>query len=173
MTVEPVMRNGRQVSPAAFCDELAQLHGRCFAHGWTAGAFAALLAGEHTGVLSWRSRDSGRRLDGFVLMRAVAGEGEILTLCVHPACRRRGLGRRLLDAALAHMLARGAGEVFLEVAVDNGAAIGLYRAAGFQKTGRRRGYYAGERPPKDALVMRLANIVLNTGDETGGQESHR
>ena len=162
----------RQTPLAAFCDELAELHGRCFAHGWTADSLATLLAAEHTDVFSWRCPGPVGRLDGFVLMRAVAGEGEILTLCVRPACRGRGIGRRLLDAALAHMLARGAGEIFLEVAEDNRTAIGLYRAAGFETTGRRRNYYAGEGPPKDALVMRLANIVIMNDHTAGGQESH-
>jgi ribosomal-protein-alanine N-acetyltransferase len=172
MTMALALPGRRQAPPAAFCEELAELHGCCFAHGWTAGSFAALLAAAHTDVLSWRGHGSGKPMDGFVLVRAVAGEGEILTLCVRPACRRRGLGRKLLNASLAHMLVRGAGEVFLEVAEDNLAAIGLYRAAGFEKTGRRSAYYAGEGPPKDALVMRLANIVLINDHKIGGQESH-
>jgi len=145
---------------ADFYHELAALHGRCFATGWNAGAFAGLLESGFTDVLSWRSGGNAA-LAGFVLMRTVAGEGEILALCVDPAHRRGGAGRDLLNMALTHMLAHGAGEVFLEVAVDNRAALSLYRSAGFRTAGRRHNYYSGADQPKDALVMRLANIVMN------------
>ena len=92
---------------------------------------------------------------GFILARAIAGEAEVLTLAVHQAARRSGLGRALVEAAAGVASAAGAAAVFLEVAVDNPAAIGLYRAAGFEEVGRRRNYYAR---PKigavDGLVMR-------------------
>ena len=45
--------------------------------------------------------------------------------------------------------------LWLEVAVDNAAAVALYEKAGFETTGRRPRYYArpsGERV--DALLMR-------------------
>ena len=60
------------------------------------------------------------------------------------------------------MAARGGAEtLFLEVAVDNTAAIALYRAAGFASAGTRKGYYdRGAAGRVDALVLRLD---LNTG----------
>ena len=45
--------------------------------------------------------------------------------------------------------------MFLEVAVDNPAAIALYQAAGFVPAGRRRGYYRRQgADAMDALVLR-------------------
>jgi [ribosomal protein S18]-alanine N-acetyltransferase len=45
---------------------------------------------------------------------------------------------------------------FLEVAVDNRAAIALYERLGFHQAGRRLYYYdRGEAGRVDALVMRL------------------
>lgn len=100
--------------------------------------------------------ESGGVLTGFVLARTAAGEAEILTLAVHPKQRRQGLARQLMQAAMAQARRQGACEMFLEVAVDNAAAIGLYSALGFEKRGRRYGYYGGvENPATDALVMRL------------------
>jgi ribosomal-protein-alanine N-acetyltransferase len=43
--------------------------------------------------------------------------------------------------------------LFLEVAVDNAPAIGLYRAFGFTEEGRRRGYYQGPNGAVDALIL--------------------
>lgn len=92
---------------------------------------------------------------GFILFRMAADEAEVLTLAVSPACRRRGLGRRLLQAALDRAQARGAVNMFLEVAADNIPASSLYVSAGFTQVGRRPGYYPGG---GDALVLRRALI---------------
>jgi ribosomal-protein-alanine N-acetyltransferase len=99
---------------------------------------------------------------GFIVVRAVAGEAEILTLAVHPEARRRGLGLVLVQSAATTAQTLGAEAFWLEVAVDNEAAIALYAATGFEAAGKRPRYYArkdGERI--DALVMRrLLNSVL-------------
>ncbi len=60
---------------------------------------------------------------------------------VVPADRRRGLGGRLLEAALEAASAAGARALYLEVAEDNRAARGLYQKQGFNPVGRRKNYY--------------------------------
>ncbi len=52
-------------------------------------------------------------------------------LYVHEAARRGGLGRALVDAAVARARARGCRRIELDVNEDNGAALALYRACGF------------------------------------------
>ena len=53
-------------------------------------------------------------------------------------------------------MALGAETLFLEVAVDNVAALGLYTALGFAETGRRKAYYArAGGPAADALILRV------------------
>ena len=48
------------------------------------------------------------------------------------------------------------GAAFLEVAVDNDAAVALYAGLGFRKAGLRKSYYdRGPAGYSDALVMRL------------------
>ena len=49
---------------------------------------------------------------------------------------------------------KGAEALFLEVAEDNTAAIGLYQSARFSWAGRRPGYYQRAEEATDALVMR-------------------
>ena len=115
--------------------DLAGLHSACFADAWSEATLAELLASP--GVFALLA-DGG---EGFVLARAVAGEAEILSIGVVPAHRRKGLGRRLLSTAAVEARRRGAARLFLEVASDNAPALALYRRAGFDKVGRRAGYY--------------------------------
>jgi len=135
-------------------DALAEVHARCFDPPWSEADFSTLLGSP--GVFALTVQD-GQAVHGFILARAIAGEAEILTLAVDPPLRRQGIARELLEAATATATAAGAEVMFLEVAADNPAAVGLYEAAGFTAAGRRRGYYA--RPDGgaiDALVLRRA-----------------
>jgi ribosomal-protein-alanine N-acetyltransferase len=84
---------------------------------------------------------------GFLAYRKVAeGEYEILNLAVDPAARRQGVGRRLVEAAIAL-----GGRWFLEVRESNIAARRLYDECGFRPAGRRPRYYSN--PPEDAIVL--------------------
>lgn len=132
-------------------EALAALHAAAFppAERWDADALAALLGLE--GVFCLVLPGPGGAA-GFVLARAVAGEAEVLTLAVHPAVRRRGHGAALLAAARAEAGRRGAAALFLEVAAGNAAALALYRHAGAEAVGLRRGYYPDG---SDARVLRL------------------
>lgn len=111
--------------------------------GWTAPELEALAAGP--GVTVWSCEE------GFIMLRLTSGEAEILTLAVRPDAQSRGVGRRLLAAALARS---GDARVILEVGELNEAALRLYRAAGFAPLGRRRAYLRlpdGGR--EDALIL--------------------
>jgi ribosomal-protein-alanine N-acetyltransferase len=130
---------------------LAKAHASAFAAPWPPEAFAGLLGAP--GVFALAAVADAPV--GLILMRAIAGEAEVLTLAVEPSHRRRGVARALLEAGLAQAAAAGAEACFLEVAADNPAAVALYRAAGFETAGHRRGYY--RRPDGeevDALVLR-------------------
>lgn len=134
--------------PDSAAARLAALHAEAFDAPWDAAAFATLL--DQPGVMA------AETADGFILIRTVAGEAEILTLAVRPCARRRGVGAELLARGVVLALAGGAGRLFLEVAEDNVAARALYARAGFTEAGRRRGYYARtDGPAADALVLAL------------------
>jgi ribosomal-protein-alanine N-acetyltransferase len=87
-------------------------------------------------------------------VRTIADEAELLTIAVRPGLRRRGLGARLLGAALDLTARRGAVSMFLEVAATNQPALALYQRAGFRLVGRRTGYYVGATACDDALILR-------------------
>jgi [ribosomal protein S18]-alanine N-acetyltransferase len=89
---------------------------------------------------------------GYVVAWFVADEAEIANLAVAPDRRGRGVGSRLLDAALVEARLAGARVVHLEVRDSNAAARALYGARGFLAVGRRRRYYRD--PVEDALLLR-------------------
>jgi ribosomal protein S18 acetylase RimI-like enzyme len=60
--------------------------------------------------------------------------GVLYDIVVDPAYRGNGIGRRLLDATLAALKARGAPRVVLSTAEGNVAARRLFVAAGFRPT---------------------------------------
>lgn len=92
---------------------------------------------------------SGAGIGGFCAWRQTSpGEAELLNLGIDPSCRRKGFASALLKA-----LARTAtGEVYLEVAEDNTAALALYRKLGWEQIAIRRGYYHNGQT--NAVVMK-------------------
>jgi [ribosomal protein S18]-alanine N-acetyltransferase len=137
---------------------LAELHAACFEDAWDEAALAALLAMPGAFALIAEADRAG----GFVIARAAGGEAEILSLGVRPDLRRRGLGRSLLQSAIAEAAGRGASRLYLEVAADNWPARALYLANGFAQVGRRPDYY--RRPGAAALALVLAKDI---GSDTG------
>jgi len=116
---------------------------------WSAGELLSVLRGN---IHIWVAEDSGKVI-GMVAARAIGGDAEILNLAILPEQRRRGLGRRLLEGAIAESRAAGARSVFLEVRESNAAARAFYASAGFIEVGWRRSYYRN--PVEDALVVSL------------------
>jgi ribosomal-protein-alanine N-acetyltransferase len=139
---------------------------------WATPAEAAAMAQAHAGAFDepWREEDFEDLLDGagiygfvaraeaplgVILCRVAAEEMEVLTLGVAQDARRRGVARALMDAGLEAARRAGARACFLEVAVDNPAAVALYESLGFRRAGLRRRYYdRGGGALVDAHVMR-------------------
>ena len=82
---------------------------------------------------------------GYLIIKPVLEEGEVLTIGVSKAAQRKGIARQLLEGAVISFAS-----LYLEVRVSNNAAIALYEALGFQQISRRKNYYKTE----DALIMK-------------------
>lgn len=138
------------IEPAslAHAPALALIHAAAFPPGeqWGAEAWATQLA--LPGTFGFISNQGGA-----ILARVAGDEAEVLTVAVLPEARGHGLGRALLDRAVAEARARGADSMVLEVSVANAPALRLYASAGFQTVGRRPRYYPGG---TDALIQRRA-----------------
>lgn len=120
---------------------LENLHKLCFPHRpWSAAEFADLKKSGCDIIASE---------NGFIVYRVVIDQAEIITIGVAPDARRTGIAAAMLGLAERDASTRGATQMFLDVAADNTAAIGLYSGAGYKQIGRRPKYY-GE---TDAIMM--------------------
>jgi len=68
----------------------------------------------------------------------LAGVGELVALYVDPSAWRRGIGRALIGAARARLVAQGFGKCVLWLLAGNRAAEAFYRADGWVPEGTRR-----------------------------------
>ncbi len=128
----------------AYAAVLARLHAVAFPESpWDERSFTALLA--QPGMLCLLDERGG-----FLLLRAVLDEAELLTIGV--TTPRQGIGGSLLRQALRAAAWRGVQTIHLEVAVDNTAARALYASLGFAQTGIRKAYYPDG---ADALTLCL------------------
>jgi ribosomal protein S18 acetylase RimI-like enzyme len=74
---------------------------------------------------------AGDRLVGVVVATWDGRRGWINRLAVHPDCRRRGLARRLIQAAEEELRGRGALVIGALIEPENDASLTLFRDAGY------------------------------------------
>jgi len=89
--------------------------------------------------------ENGRLVGNLSLIPARRGEAKILLIAnvaVHPDFRRRGIARRLTQAAMAESQRRKSAAIWLHVRSGNSAAETLYRNMGFQERARRTTWQA-------------------------------
>jgi ribosomal-protein-alanine N-acetyltransferase len=130
------------------------------AAGWSATMIRDLLA--TPGVSGFIARRDGRAT-GLILGREMLDEGEILNLAVAKGNRRQGEGTALSRQMMNSFAARGVQRVFLEVRESNLGAITFYGRLGFQRVGRREGYY--RQPGEAALILEHSTNNPQLGTE--------
>jgi ribosomal-protein-alanine N-acetyltransferase len=81
----------------------------------------------------------------------------LYALGVDPVYHRLGIGRALLENAIAHAKSLDKKRLFLEVRIDNSAAIALYEKFGFRKIALIKAYY-----PRGADGLKM-NLRLSDG----------
>ncbi|MBR7830987.1 GNAT family N-acetyltransferase [Actinospica sp. MGRD01-02] len=64
------------------------------------------------------------------------GQAEVLRVRIHPALRRTGVGRALMEGLETRAAARGFQEMFLDTATNMPEAMAFYQALGYQESGR-------------------------------------
>ncbi len=117
---------------------------------------AALVADADTSALAACGEAGG--LSGFAVMQFGDVKAHLVLMCVAPAGRRRGVGRRLLGWLLKTARVAGMASVGLELRADNAAAGAFYAALGFAETAVVPGYYQGR------VAARRMRLLLRPGD---------
>lgn len=115
-----------------------------------------LTKGHAVTLVAERPGDSGS-LSGYAmaLLHGNTSLARLYSLAVDPAARRQGLGRRLLLAVEAAVLAQERPVLRLEVRADNAQAIALYRENGYRSFATIPDYYE-DGAPALRLEKRLA-----------------
>ena len=127
---------------------VARLEEMCFSIPWSNTAIEEAFANE---LYRFVAVEEKGVIVGYANFRIVADEGEIERVAVHPDSRRRGYGRKLMEAMVEYSRKKGVRDMTLDVRVNNEKAINLYESCGFVEEGRRKDYY--REPTEDAIIM--------------------
>jgi len=127
--------------------DLAKIRKTSFADFWSEREFATMLSDESF----FGFRDD----HGFILCRKALDSIDIVTFCVTPSHRKKGVGKQLVQEVLDFAKANQC-KIFLEVAEKNHVARNLYSSLGFEQISVRKNYYKFPDGPQDAIVMMLS-----------------
>lgn len=135
--------------------EVARMHAELFNPPWDEPAILKLL--EHPAAAALlATAGPTREPAGFVIAQLAADEAEILSVGVATKWQRLGLGRRLIEGLIRAARRAEARRLFLEVSVNNVAALRLYESLDFRRVGVRPKYYKTPgQDPVDALILAL------------------
>ncbi|MQA38943.1 ribosomal protein S18-alanine N-acetyltransferase [Rugamonas aquatica] len=133
--------------------EVVQLEQSVYPHPWSMANFVDSLSSNYE---AWVLRDQEGGLLGYFLLMAIVDEAHLLNVAVSAERQGQGLGRFLLNQAVACARGLGMESVLLEVRPSNTRALEIYERYGFKHIGRRKGYYpAADQQREDAIVMRF------------------
>ena len=140
-----------QITPMtqAHVSQIAQIEKCCFSDPWSENSIASEL---ENALSYWLVAVDGDKVAGYVGSQSVLGETDMMNIAVHPDYRRQGIARKLIDALIEGLKARGSRSLMLEVRASNEPAKALYADMGFQQIGIRPRYYS--KPREDALILR-------------------
>lgn len=127
---------------------VVRLEEMCFSIPWSNTAIEEAFANE---LYRFVAVEEKGVIVGYANFRIVADEGEIERVAVHPDSRRRGYGRKLMEAMVEYSRKKWVRDMTLDVRVNNEKAINLYESCGFVEEGRRKDYY--REPTEDAIIM--------------------
>jgi len=121
---------------------LANIHDGGFDVSWSEDEMVATLATK--GTICFVAKIQGQGSlgpKGFIILRTLAGQSEVLTIATDPDFRKLGIGRALLEHAIRQLQSERIGQLFLEVSEENQPALNLYQSLNFKQVGERKAYY--------------------------------
>lgn len=134
-------------------DQVLAIENVAYTHPWTRGNFLDSIRSNYQTIVL---RDASYQVIGYFLMMPAVDEAHLLNITVRPDLQGIGLGRMLLDKAVALARERKMASMLLEVRPSNQRALEVYKRYGFERIGQRKGYYPATNGREDAIVMRMA-----------------
>jgi len=134
-------------------DEIARIEQESFLVPWKRQFFQSELSESYRYSRVLASQDGSiPHVGGYLFAVSLYEEFHINKIATDPRLRNRGLGRVLLEDALARARSVRATAVTLEVRISNIPAREFYGSYGFREAYRRRSYY---QDGEDAFAMVL------------------
>jgi ribosomal-protein-alanine N-acetyltransferase len=145
---------------------VTRLDAASFTMPWPAGSYQYEVTRNHNSVpLVATTGDTSVEefVIGMIVVWIVLDEGQIGTIAVDSAWRRRHVGSALLAEGISAAAKRGVRSFFLEVRQSNLSAQDLYRKFGFFPIDTRKRYYQDN--GEDGIVMLLKDPDMNSLDQ--------
>jgi len=95
---------------------------------------------------------------GYIMLRSLSREAEVLSFGVIPLFRRKGFGTILLQEAERFIISNKKSQLMLEVSINNLTAISFYRSAGFKEIKILKNYYKTDKGRQDGLLLSKSYI---------------
>ena len=128
---------------------IADIEAECFTTPETENSVRSVI---ENSVYEAFVAEEDNEIVGHTITMSAVGDMDILSVAVRPSCRRKGIGRKLMDNLIRKACENNINDVFLEVRKSNVAAIYLYEKTGFEKIGERKNFY--DLPREDAVLMK-------------------
>ena len=140
---------------------LENIHAQGFDRAWSVDELVATLSGKGTKCFVANIRGEGSKgPKGFVIIRTLAGQSEVLTIAIDRAFRKRGIARLLLEYVIRMLQADRIEQLFLEVSEYNVAALGLYKSLSFKQVSQRKAYYRIRSDNSKGEADQMANALV-------------
>lgn len=133
----------------AHVPQIAELEKCCFNDPWSESSIASEL---NNRLSCWLVALDGNVVIGYVGSQTVLGETDMMNIAVHPAYRKQGVAKSLIQNLIDTISQQGSHSLMLEVRQSNEPAKNLYLSLGFENVGIRKNYYRN--PRENALILR-------------------
>lgn len=129
--------------------QIANITQESFTSPWSIKSFLA----EYENPQSiFKVAEIDNEIIGYILVKVILDEAEILSLAIKTSFRRKGIASALLKDVILKL--KDIVKIcYLEVRISNTEAINLYKKLGFKEYGIRKDYYIA--PQEDALLMKI------------------
>lgn len=128
---------------------VSEMERKFFSTPWSEASIAHYM---ESGNMVFIVARSGSVPVGYAAVQCILDEGNLISIGVDDGFRNMGIASELLDIVYEQAFANGVRTIHLEVRESNDAAIALYEKEGFEKNGRRKGFY--RKPEEDALLYK-------------------